>query len=192
MCGIFAILGLGVELAALRALVKRDCTKADSSPQLLPIHQMHEIEAIIPAVMRRGPDYRNWHLVDIAQGEGMIAILSTVLHLRGENRCDQPVVDDFGNILAWNGEIFGGEIKVDEGCSDTLAMSDRLSKACCFVLIMSDNAHLSIRLLQACRYCGEGVLSAINSVEGPFAFVFWDASVNRLWFGRDRLGRRRS
>jgi hypothetical protein len=32
----------------------------------------------------------------------------------------------------------------------------------------------------------------MNSVEGPFAFAFWEAKADRLWFGRDRLGRRRS
>ncbi len=30
----------------------------------------------------------------------------------------------------------------------------------------------------------------IHRVEGPFAFVYWDCVRHKLWFGRDRLGRR--
>lgn len=33
--------------------------------------------------------------------------MATVLHLRGTNT-SQPVEDESGNILLWNGEIFGG------------------------------------------------------------------------------------
>lgn len=34
------------------------------------------------------------------------------------------------------------------------------------------------------------VLDALTSIAGPFAFVFYDAISNRLFYGRDRLGRR--
>ena len=30
----------------------------------------------------------------------------------------------------------------------------------------------------------------LGGLEGEFAFVFWEARARRLWFGRDRLGRR--
>ena len=36
-----------------------------------------------------------------------LAFLSTVLHLRGR-KTPQPLQDECGNILLWNGEIFGG------------------------------------------------------------------------------------
>ena len=36
-----------------------------------------------------------------------LAFVSTVLHLRGR-KTPQPLQDDCGNILLWNGEIFGG------------------------------------------------------------------------------------
>ena len=31
-----------------------------------------------------------------------------VLHLRGDDIAKQPIQDDDGNILTWNGEIFSG------------------------------------------------------------------------------------
>lgn len=36
-----------------------------------------------------------------------MALISTVLHLRGR-KTPQPLQDEWGNILLWNGEIFGG------------------------------------------------------------------------------------
>jgi asparagine synthetase B (glutamine-hydrolysing) len=126
MCGILAILSLGVELAALRALVKRDFNQ---EAYTFSNDQFKEIECnIMPALIRRGPDLQKWSTADIGNGGGMLSIFSTVLHLRGETRCDQPVVDKDGNILAWNGEVFGGQVKVVQGCSDTAAISSRLSE----------------------------------------------------------------
>ena len=37
-----------------------------------------------------------------------VHLAAFVLHLRGECIAKQPVEDSFGNILAWNGEIFEG------------------------------------------------------------------------------------
>jgi hypothetical protein len=38
---------------------------------------------------------------------------------------------------------------------------------------------------------GEGaVVDVLRGIEGPFAFVFYDAVGGRVYFGRDRLGRR--
>ena len=125
MCGILAILGLGVELATLRALMKRDITQEIWPPVN---EQFQEIQGVIPSLVRRGPDSQNWESVGIGDCEGMLSMYSSVLHLRGQQRCDQPVVDKDGNILAWNGEVFGGQVEVLEGCSDTLAISSSLSE----------------------------------------------------------------
>ena len=129
MCGILAILSLGIELAALKSLVKRDLTHATCWDPVSSDFQLQEIEGIIPALVRRGPDSQRWCQSDIGAGEGMLAILSAVLHLRGDRMCEQPVADAYGNILAWNGEIFAGGVDIPEGCSDTQALSSRLSEA---------------------------------------------------------------
>lgn len=36
----------------------------------------------------------------------------------------------------------------------------------------------------------EAILSIFSRIEGPYAFVFWQAATRKLWFGRDCLGRR--
>ena len=36
-----------------------------------------------------------------------LSLVGTVLHLRG-SKTPQPLEDEYGNILLWNGEIFGG------------------------------------------------------------------------------------
>eukprot|EP00291_Cryptomonas_curvata_P028357 CAMPEP_0172212676 /NCGR_PEP_ID=MMETSP1050-20130122/37167_1 /TAXON_ID=233186 /ORGANISM="Cryptomonas curvata, Strain CCAP979/52" /LENGTH=107 /DNA_ID=CAMNT_0012893419 /DNA_START=148 /DNA_END=467 /DNA_ORIENTATION=+ len=107
MCGILAILSLGIELAALKSLVKRDLAKVNSLEPVSSDFQLQEIEGILPALVRRGPDSQSWCQADIGAGEGMLAMYSAVLHLRGD-RCEQPVMDGSGNILSWNGEIFAG------------------------------------------------------------------------------------
>lgn len=34
------------------------------------------------------------------------------------------------------------------------------------------------------------LLSLLSSIEGPFAFIFYKAATNKIWFARDCLGRR--
>ena len=43
--------------------------------------------------------------------------------------CDQPVSDSYGNALCWNGEVFGGDVLVPPGASDTLMVFERLTQA---------------------------------------------------------------
>jgi asparagine synthetase B (glutamine-hydrolysing) len=43
--------------------------------------------------------------------------------------------------------------------------------------------------LEQCS-CDTDILSVLSEIEGPFAFVYFDASQNKIWFGRDCLGRR--
>ncbi len=77
-------------------------------------------------MLRRGPDHFDEKLINRSLsdnkeetfGEGdhnisgngciFIHLAAVVLHLRGESIVKQPVEDSFGNILAWNGEIFDG------------------------------------------------------------------------------------
>ena len=38
-----------------------------------------------------------------------MSLFGSVLHLRGDGVTQQPVIDEAsGNVLAWNGEVFGG------------------------------------------------------------------------------------
>lgn len=89
-----------------------------------------------------------------------------VLHMRGL-LTPQPVEDNAGNVLEWNGEIFGGlPVKPEE--NDTTVVSQRLS---------------------TCSSPSE-ILSVLSSIRGPWGFVYYQKAGDYLWFGRDFFGRR--
>lgn len=62
--------------------------------------------------------------------------------------------------LAWNGEIFN----IDLDANDTTWLSQRLEH--------------------------ENILTVLDSIQGPFAFVYVDERTQQVWFGRDKWGRR--
>jgi asparagine synthetase B (glutamine-hydrolysing) len=96
-------------------------------------------------------------------------IFASVLHLRSKALVPQPVETNEGNILAFNGELYSGVEGLDvKDVSDTKILSNLLRGA-------EDEA---------------GVSDVFCHVRGEFAFVFYHARTRRLWFGRDRLGRR--
>ncbi|XP_006879001.1 PREDICTED: asparagine synthetase domain-containing protein 1 [Elephantulus edwardii] len=89
-----------------------------------------------------------------------------VLHLRGVLTA-QPVEDERGNVFLWNGEVFSG-IKVDAQENDTQIMFNHLS---------------------SCKSESD-ILSLFSQVQGPWSFIYYQASNHYLWFGRDFFGRR--
>jgi asparagine synthetase B (glutamine-hydrolysing) len=136
-----------------------------------------EARKFAPAIKRRGPDSQSWvekaFLDEDGNACGGIAMHSAVLHLRGLHRCDQPVQDAHGNMLCWNGEVFGGNLPVEHDQSDTPAVFRAL------VTAANENPHSA-----------DAIMGTLQQIEGPFAFIFWHASTQQLWYGRDRLGRR--
>lgn len=100
---------------------------------------------------------------------------STVLALRGDHITRQPLVDTSGNdsdsVLCWNGEAWriGGQLV--EG-NDGEAILALLVKA------------------SACSSSEDAILDVFRSIEGPFAFVYYHAPSHKIFFARDRLGRR--
>uniref|UniRef100_U3DEM5 Asparagine synthetase domain-containing protein 1 n=1 Tax=Callithrix jacchus TaxID=9483 RepID=U3DEM5_CALJA len=89
-----------------------------------------------------------------------------VLHLRGVLTV-QPVEDERGNVFLWNGEVFSG-IKVEAEENDTQIMFNYLT---------------------SCKNESE-ILSLFSEVQGPWSFIYYQASSHYLWFGRDFFGRR--
>jgi len=76
---------------------------------------------------------------------------SSVLHLRGNEVVAQPHINDNGDILCWNGEIF-------EGCS--IALDENDGAKLFSLLTTSQDAD---------------VPSIMHTLEGPYAFVFYQA-----------------
>lgn len=79
----------------------------------------------------------------------------------------QPIQDSAGNLLLWNGEVFGGlDIGPEE--NDT-----------CIVL-----QHLSAQQSPL------GICNVLSRIHGPWAFVYYEVAKHCIWFGRDNFGRR--
>lgn len=115
---------------------------------------------------RRGPN-SSQDLTKTATNPYYECVISVhVLHMRGL-LTPQPVQDSYGNILAWNGEIFGGlPVRAEENDTEVLC-----------------------QLLSDCNKPSE-ILSILSTVRGPWAFVYYQQAGGYLWFGRDFFGRR--
>lgn len=139
----------------------------------------------IPSILKqclcnRGPDYISTHRIRVdvfRQGTTAsthLALTSTVLGLRGDQIAKQPFVDpQNGSALCWNGEAW--KIKHHDVTGNDGEVIARL-------LFDATGRSLADR--------EDAILNVLRSIDGPFAFVFFDASSNKLYFGRDRLGRR--
>eukprot|EP01130_Rhizamoeba_saxonica_P012386 TRINITY_DN5208_c0_g1_i3.p1 TRINITY_DN5208_c0_g1~~TRINITY_DN5208_c0_g1_i3.p1 ORF type:complete len:566 (-),score=130.31 TRINITY_DN5208_c0_g1_i3:151-1848(-) len=136
----------------------------------IPVEWTHNDDVEIFAkweklLSRRGPDH--FERKDIQLGPSNLSFLSSVLHLRG-NPVQQPLSDNSGNVMLWNGEIFGG-IPVDIDQNDGQLLFNRLTQECT---------------------TKQDILSTFNLIEGPWAMVFYHKLSETIYFGRDPLGRR--
>ncbi|KAG9271718.1 asparagine synthetase domain-containing protein 1 [Astyanax mexicanus] len=91
---------------------------------------------------------------------------SHVLHMRGV-LTPQPLQDDDGNTLLWNGEVFGG-LPVGAEENDTKVVIQ----------------HLSL-----CKNPSD-LLSVLSQVKGTWSFIYYSKVNQCIWFGRDFFGRR--
>ena len=88
------------------------------------------------------------------------------LWLQGNKPSKQPVVDEFGNILLWNGDIFEG-LHNAGGQSDTAVLLETLQEASTV----------------------EDINSVMEKIKGPWACIYYKSSLNLIIVGRDKLGR---
>ncbi|GKT48241.1 asparagine synthetase domain-containing protein C4F6.11c [Colletotrichum spaethianum] len=97
---------------------------------------------------------------------------STVLALRGDHIIKQPFRDaSSGSVLCWNGEAWKiGSAPVEGNDGEAI-----------FALLTAASNRDANE---------DAVLDVLRSIEGPFAFVYYDATACRVYYGRDRLGRR--
>ncbi|XP_014505547.1 asparagine synthetase domain-containing protein 1 isoform X1 [Vigna radiata var. radiata] len=102
------------------------------------------------------------------------------LQLRGINPLIQPLVDASGNVLVYNGEIFGG-FDLESDCNDTEFLMRTLGECCSCASCSAGH----------CVECGRSsVLGVLSAIKGPWAIIYWQDSSRTLWFGRDGFGRR--
>ncbi|KAM4608461.1 asparagine synthetase domain-containing protein 1 [Polymixia lowei] len=115
---------------------------------------------------RRGPNSSQDLTISNTNPVYQCIFSAHVLHMRGL-LTPQPVQDGNENVLMWNGEIFGGLPVMPEE-NDTDILSQQLSD---------------------CNNPSE-ILPILSSVQGPWAFVYYQKAGDFLWFGRDFFGRR--
>lgn len=137
---------------------------------------------------RRAVEYESLSSQDTPPNERkqcyFLTFLSTVLSLRGEGIVRQPQEDpDSGSLLCWNGEAWKVGNEVIDG-NDSHVVFDLFVKAIRpFGPGSSNAAYLYGQSMRR-------TLDVIASISGPYAFVFYDAPHQRIFFGRDTLGRR--
>ncbi|KUI63731.1 hypothetical protein VM1G_10585 [Cytospora mali] len=111
---------------------------------------------------------------DKACAAAHLAFTSTVLALRGDHVARQPLIDsESASVLCWNGEAWRIR-QSDVAGNDGEVIAALLGEA--------------VRRGRAGRQ--DAIMDVFRSISGPFAFVFLDKASGKLYFGRDRLGRR--
>ncbi|XP_074001662.1 asparagine synthetase domain-containing protein 1 [Numenius arquata] len=123
-------------------------------------------EDILCHLRRRGPDSSQQLIKTVSDPSYECLFSGHVLHLRGL-MTPQPLEDANNNVFLWNGEIFNG-VHVGPLENDTEVMFHHLAS------------------------CGSetDILSLFSSLQGPWSFIYYQASRHSLWFGRDYFGRR--
>ena len=132
-------------------------------------------------LQNRGPDRMGAHktvLSPTASYPFYATFHSTVLSLRGSVVVEQPLQDcPTNSTLCWNGEAWSISGESVQG-NDSQAVFDMLIQAAAPKTDTSRDS--SIR----------SIVQSLSSIRGPFAFVFYDATNQFLYYGRDCLGRR--
>lgn len=119
----------------------------------------------------RGPDHTGTvkTQLDNSHSELFLTFTSTVLSLRGDHVARQPLVDlATGSVLCWNGEAWAIRGEPVQG---------------------NDGEAILALLAEASQGSGD-VMDVLRAIEGPFAFIYLDKPAKRIYYGRDRLGRR--
>lgn len=128
---------------------------------------------IVNDISRRGPDRVHQNNVD------NLLLCGAVLHIQGVDIEVQPCFDCDGNILLWNGEVFGG-IDIPSGKSDTAVVIEMLRQKLSKSVQEFSN---KVEVLDV-------AVTFFSLIEGPFAFIYYHKLMQSVIYGRDRIGRR--
>jgi asparagine synthetase B (glutamine-hydrolysing) len=114
---------------------------------------------------------------------GLLHLIGATLQLRGKKPIAQPLEDSSGNILVYNGEIFGG-LHVGHGKNDAEILMKSLEMCC------SCNSDEHERLCSNSGTVKISVPELLSKIKGPWGLIYWQNTSKTLWFGRDAFGRR--
>ncbi|PIN16750.1 hypothetical protein CDL12_10595 [Handroanthus impetiginosus] len=202
MCGIALIIfGIKIDFP--------HCTCPSPQSSYVPLFSVEDIKA---ALQRRGPDslgtstinlyskisddeWKDYIVQSSVQKEGAVEngcgselrgelqFIGATLQLRGVNPVVQPLTDEFGNVLVYNGEIFGG-IDFNSDSNDSEILLQSLGQ--CFSCTSDKDRRSSC----CSRGSQKSVPELLSRVRGPWTLIYWQDSSKTLWFGRDAFGRR--
>ncbi|KAI0757184.1 asparagine synthase-domain-containing protein [Daedaleopsis nitida] len=147
-------------LFSLRKLARESNGDDSSDPHLEEL-----FSKLSDAINARGPDARS--TAHCCTQQYRLTFCASELRLRGDAFIKQPHEDSEGNILCWNGEVFEG-LEVGPGENDGTILLSELGR-CSTV---------------------DDILQVFGNIEGPYAFLYHHRSSNKIYFGRDPLGRR--
>ncbi|TVU49588.1 hypothetical protein EJB05_00903, partial [Eragrostis curvula] len=141
-----------------------------------------------------------------------LLFVGATLHLRGTEPVVQPLMSNSGNVLVYNGEIYGG-IHIADDENDTQSLFSSL-ESCCSCDCHSQDKDTAC---SCCGGVGKSVPQILSTIKGPWALIYWQAGScydyrvstlldihlsnntatlnfqmdsNIIWFGRDAFGRR--
>jgi len=115
-----------------------------------------------------------------------IRLGGSLLQLRGAAPSAAPLVDAEGNVLCFNGEVFGGLPGLGRRDNDASALLQALATA--GSPSVSDGGDDNGD--GGGDGGGGGITRVLSRLRGPWALVYWHESTQRLWYGRDVVGRR--
>lgn len=95
----------------------------------------------------------------------LLHFTASLLQLRGSTPSTSPLRDANGNILCFNGEIFGG---LDMAAS-------------------SNDGKCLLAGLGLCK-TAEQLVSLLSGLRGPWSLIYWQQETKLLWIARDWLG----
>jgi len=127
----------------------------------------HIFERAIKKLTHRGPDNQEINIMNdnIILGHTRLSIIDL------DVRANQPIVDKYGNVLVFNGEIYNYiELKKELQEYDFKTSSD---------------TEVLLYLLD--KFSVNDVLNKLN---GMFAFIYWDNKNKKLIVARDRIGKK--
>ncbi|XP_073974872.1 asparagine synthetase domain-containing protein 1 isoform X2 [Rhodnius prolixus] len=113
-------------------------------------------------INNRGPNSYNEIENNIGNGWNSLT-LGSVLWTQGGRTSLQPIRNNSGSFLLWNGDVYHGLPNSGEETCDSELVFAELEQY--------------------------GVLSTVSKISGPYAIIYYDVINNELWFGRDAVGR---
>lgn len=194
MCGIALIIsGVRIDLSSL-LLDTTNCSSSSQEPATL----LFSVDDIKAALRKRGPDSLGSKAIFLHADEGRtiqssmgaeptkeshikddcvlnnslygkVLFVGATLQLRGIYPITQPLVDKSGNILVYNGEVFGG-IELSSDSNDAEVIMQSLGK-CCNCLSHNHEG--------ACSSSGNGKYSVpelLSTIKGPWALIYWQVT----------------